>query len=218
MAGGGAQNITVTVPRVNKRPGPSGSSSLGLDVAPLPPGGVAQFSVEVGVNKPWVSVVLHQAVDLPLSCHEDVGVRLVEALHDGVLGVEIQVYLRADRRRTSAGTQAGAVRTQREDRLRYLFGSFVLDKLLVNAAGPGEQVLLGGVRAELLAGRPKLDVLFAELRFEEDAEGGFSVCGRGNEEVQRQAAACLSVRGGIRRAPLQRARVIEVAPPPSLNA
>lgn len=78
-------------------------------MAPLPPGGVAQFSVEVGVNKPRIRVVLHQAVDLPLSCHEDVGVRLVEALHDGVLGVEIQVYLRADQRRTSAGTQAGAV-------------------------------------------------------------------------------------------------------------
>lgn len=65
----------------------------------VPPGGVAQFSVEVGVNKPRVGVVLHQAVDLPLSHHEDVGVRLLEALHDGVLGVEIQVYLRADRRR-----------------------------------------------------------------------------------------------------------------------
>lgn len=47
---------------------------------------------------------------------------------------------------------------------------------------------------ELLAGRPKLDVLFAELRFEEDAEGGFSICGRGKEEVQRQAAACLLAR------------------------
>lgn len=159
-------------------------------MAPLPPGGVAQFSVEVGVNEPRVRVVLHQAVDLPLSCREDVGVRLVEALHDGVLGVEIQVYLRADRGRTSAGTRAAAARIQREDRLRYLFGSFVFNKLLVNAAGPGEQVLLGGVRPELLAGRPELDVLFAELRFEEDAEGGFPVCGRGEEEVQRQAAAC----------------------------
>lgn len=51
------------------------------------------------MNEPRVRVVLHQAVDLPLSRHEDVGVRLVEALHDGVLGVEIQVYLRADRGR-----------------------------------------------------------------------------------------------------------------------
>lgn len=37
---------------------------------------------------------------------------------------------------------------------------------------------------ELLARRPKLDVLFAELRFEEEAEGGFSVC-EGGEETRR---------------------------------
>lgn len=47
--------------------------------------------------------------------------------------------------------------------VRYLFGSFASDKLLVNAVGPGEQLLLGGVHPEVLAGRPKLDVLLAEL-------------------------------------------------------
>lgn len=74
----------------------------------LPPGGVAQFPVEVGVKKARIRVVLHQAVGFPLSCHEDVGVWLVEALHDGVFGVEIQVYLRAEQGRTSAAIQTGA--------------------------------------------------------------------------------------------------------------
>lgn len=70
---------------------------LGLGVPALPPGRAAQFSVEVGVNESWVRVVLHQAVDFPLSRQEDAGVWLVEVLHDGVFGVEVQVYLRPDR-------------------------------------------------------------------------------------------------------------------------
>lgn len=93
--------------------------------------------------------------------------------------------------------------------LCYLFGSLVFDELLVNAAGPGRQVLLGGVHAEILAGRPELDVLLAELRFEEDAEGGFSVCGRGDEQFERQVAVCLLAQGGISRAPLRRGRFME---------
>lgn len=60
---------------------------------PSSPGGLAQFIVEVGVDKPRVRVVLHQAVDFPLSCQEAGGGGLVEALHDCVFGVEVQVYL-----------------------------------------------------------------------------------------------------------------------------
>lgn len=59
----------------------------------LSPGGVTQVSVEVGVDKPRVGVVLHQAVDFPLSCQEAGGAGLAQALHDGVPGVEIQVDL-----------------------------------------------------------------------------------------------------------------------------
>lgn len=35
---------------------------------------------------------------------------------------------------------------------------------------------------EILTGRPKLDVLFAELRLEEDAESSFPICGGGGRE------------------------------------
>lgn len=49
------------------------------------------------MNEPLIRVVLHQAVDFPLSCQEHVDVGLVEVLHDSVLGVEIQVYLQPDR-------------------------------------------------------------------------------------------------------------------------
>lgn len=59
----------------------------------LSPGGVTQFFVEVGVDKPGVGVVLHQAVDFPLSCQEASHSGLMEALYDGIFGVEVQVYL-----------------------------------------------------------------------------------------------------------------------------
>lgn len=99
LAAGGARPISslCTVTAVNKRPRAERLVALGLDVPALSPGRIAQLSVEVGVNEPWIGVVLHQAVDFPLSCHEDVHVGLVEALHDGVFGVEVQVYLRPDR-------------------------------------------------------------------------------------------------------------------------
>lgn len=85
------------VPAVNQGPGAERPAGLGPEGPALPPGRVAQFPVEVGVNEAWVRVVLHQAVDLPLSCQEDVDVGLLEALHDGVLGVEVQVYLQPDK-------------------------------------------------------------------------------------------------------------------------
>lgn len=59
----------------------------------LSPGAGTQFSVEVGVDKPGVGVVLHQAVDFPLSCQEAGRSGLVETLGDGIFGVEVQVYL-----------------------------------------------------------------------------------------------------------------------------
>lgn len=59
----------------------------------LSPGSFTQFFVEVRVDKPGVGVVLHQAVDLPLSHQEASGSGLMEALDDSIFGVEIQVYL-----------------------------------------------------------------------------------------------------------------------------
>lgn len=123
--------------------------SFDWDSVCLPsPGGCTQFSVEVGVDKPGVGVVLHQAVDFPLRCQEARRRGLAEALDDGVFGVEVQVYL---------------------------FGSFAFNELLVNAAGLGRQLLARRVVLEVLTGRPKLDVLLAELRLQEDAKGGFPV-------------------------------------------
>lgn len=99
LAAGGERRIggLCTATAVNKRSRAERGARLGLGVPALSPGRVAQFSVEVGVKKSWVRVVLHQAVDFPLSRQEDVDVRLVEALDDGVFGVEVQVYLRSDR-------------------------------------------------------------------------------------------------------------------------
>lgn len=56
-------------------------------------GSFTQFFEDVGVDKPGVGVVLHQAVDFPLSCQEASHSGLVETLDDSVFGVEIQVYL-----------------------------------------------------------------------------------------------------------------------------
>lgn len=81
----------------------------------LSPGSFAQSSVEVGVDKPGVGVVLHQAVDFPLGCQEACHSGLMEALDDGIFGVEIQVYL---------------------------FGSFAFNELLVNAVGLGRQLFV----------------------------------------------------------------------------
>lgn len=52
-----------------------------------------QFFVEVRVDKPRVGVVLHQAVNFPLSSNEGSHSGLVEALGDSIFSVEIQVYL-----------------------------------------------------------------------------------------------------------------------------
>lgn len=57
------------------------------------PGSFTQLFVEVGVDEPRVGVVLHQTVDFPLSCQEAGGGGLAEALDDGVLCVEIEIYL-----------------------------------------------------------------------------------------------------------------------------
>lgn len=56
-------------------------------------GSSTQFFVEVRVDKPGVGVVLHQAVDFPLSCQEACRSGFLETLDDGIFGVEIQVYL-----------------------------------------------------------------------------------------------------------------------------
>lgn len=95
----GEQNISslCRVAAVNNRSGAERLLGLRLEEPVLPPGRAAQFLVEVGVNEPWVGVVLHQAVDFPLSRQEDAHVWLVEVLHDSVLGVEVQVYLQPDR-------------------------------------------------------------------------------------------------------------------------
>lgn len=81
----------------------------------LSPGTFTQFFVEGGVDEPGVGVVLHQAIDFPLSCQEAGHSRLMEALDDGIFGVEIQVYL---------------------------FGSFTFNELLVNAVGLGHQLFV----------------------------------------------------------------------------
>lgn len=50
---------------------------------------------------------------------------------------------------------------------------------------------------EILTGRPKLDVLFAELRLEEDAESSFPICGEGGREGRRERSVkdegCIAV-------------------------
>ncbi len=58
---------------------------------------------------------------------------------------------------------------------RYLFGSFIFNELLVNAAGLGHQLLVRLVVPEILTGRPKLNVLFTELRLQEDIKGSFPI-------------------------------------------
>lgn len=114
----------------------------------LSPGSRAQFFVEVGVDKSGVRIVLHQAVDFHL-CFQEAGRRgLVEALDDGVFSVEIQVYL---------------------------FGSFIFNELFVNAVGLGRQLFLRREGTEVLTSCPKLNVLLAELRLQEDTKGSFSI-------------------------------------------
>lgn len=61
----------------------------------------------------------------------------------------------------------------------YLFGSFAFDELLINAVGLGHQLFVRRVVHEILTGRPKLNVLFAELRLQEEIEGSFPICGKG---------------------------------------
>lgn len=45
------------------------------------------------MDEPGVGVVLHQAVNFPLRRHEASGRGLLEALGDGVFGLEVQVDL-----------------------------------------------------------------------------------------------------------------------------
>lgn len=49
---------------------------------------------------------------------------------------------------------------------------------------------------EILTGRPKLDVLFAELRLEEDAESSFPICGGGGREGGREGESLCVCTGG----------------------
>lgn len=61
-------------------------------------GSYTQFFVEGGVDEPGVGVVLHQTVDFLLSFQEAGHGWLMEALHDSISGVEIQVYLTKEKR------------------------------------------------------------------------------------------------------------------------
>lgn len=61
---------------------------------------------------------------------------------------------------------------------RYLLRSFTFNELLINAVGLGHQIPLRRELLELLAGRPKLNVLFAELGSQKHTEGSFPICGR----------------------------------------
>lgn len=65
---------------------------------------------------------------------------------------------------------------------RYLFGSFIFNELFVNAVGLGRQLFLRRESTEILTCCPKLNVLFAELRLQEDTKGSFSIWGSGREE------------------------------------
>ena len=78
----------------------------------------------------------------------------------------------------------------------YLFWSLIFNELLVNAVGLGEQVFGRRVVPEILTGRPKLDVLFAELGFGEDAESSFPICGGGGREGGKRSVkdeGCIAV-------------------------
>lgn len=66
---------------------------LGLDAPPVSASRLAQVSEELRVDEPGVGVVLHQAVNFPLRRHEASGRGLLEALDDGVFGLEVQVDL-----------------------------------------------------------------------------------------------------------------------------
>lgn len=70
-----------------------GGGWLGLDVLFLCTCSCKQFLVEVGVDKPGVRVVLHQAVDLLLSCQEACCCGVIETLNDVISRLIIQVYL-----------------------------------------------------------------------------------------------------------------------------
>lgn len=69
----------------------------------------------------------------------------------------------------------------------YLFGSFTPDELLVDAVGSGHQLFGRLERLEVFTRRPKLDVLLAELRLQEDTEGSFSICERRKTSVRAAA-------------------------------
>lgn len=76
----------------------------------------------------------------------------------------------------------------------YLFGSFTFNELLVNTVGLGRQLFVRRVMPEILAGRPKLNVLFAELRLQEDTKGSFPICGEEGEEEGERGAELLKTR------------------------
>lgn len=114
----------------------------------LAPCGCTQFFVQVRVDKSRVGVVLHEAVGFPLSREKTGGTGVMEVIDDGVSGVEIQVYL---------------------------FRSFTFNELLVNAVGFGHHVFMGCECPEIFTGCPKLNVLFTELRLQEDTKCSFPI-------------------------------------------
>lgn len=148
---------------------------LGLNVPALPSGSCTQFFVEFGLDKPRVRVVLHEAVNLLLSWLEGGGSRLLEALGDRVFSFEIQVYLW--RGKKCHGPSAKCDRTvYLASGSRYLFRGFIFDELLVNLFGLRHALFLRLEVAEILAGRPKLDVLFTELGLQESIKHSFAIC------------------------------------------
>lgn len=59
----------------------------------------------------------------------------------------------------------------------YLLWSFTFNELLVNAVGLGHQLFVRCECPEIFTGCPKLNVLFTELRLQEDTKGRFPICG-----------------------------------------
>lgn len=173
-------------------PGLAPRPPLGLHPPAVGAGGPAQVSEELRVDEPGVGVVLHQAVNFPLRRHEAGGRGLLQALDDGVFGLEVQVDLQ---RHQSDPVSLGRFlicaavdgRPSCDVKLsafccRHLFGSFAPDELFVDAVGFGRHGLRGRLRLEVLAGQPELHVLLAELGLEEDAKGRFAVCG-GDKQI-----------------------------------
>lgn len=67
---------------------------LGLDMLFLCSCSCKEFFVEVGMDEPGVRVVLHEAVDLLLSCQEACCCGVIKTLNDVISRLIIQVYLK----------------------------------------------------------------------------------------------------------------------------